>query len=116
MYERLTKYAGALADRETETIPFCGTAGMDDFIEDFYALEGFGDTDYFDTLRRYGVDETTGDDFEGCDVGRADLELARALVTYCVRKDRFCAGALGGFARSGFLDRCLLRIKELDEG
>ena len=116
MYERLTKYAGALAGRETETIPLCGTAGMSDFLDDFYALEDFWDTDYFGTLRRYGVDEPAGDDFNACDVERADLDLVRALITYCVRKGRFCAGALGGFARSGFLDRCLLRLKELDEG
>ena len=115
MYERLTKYAGALAGRETETIPFCGTAGMDDFIDDFYALEGFGDTNYFDTLERYGVVPSDGG-FEACGVEHADLDLVRALITTCVRQDRFCSGLLGGFAESGFLDRCLLRLKELDEG
>ena len=115
MYERLTKYAGTLADRETSTIPLCGTDGMSDFINDFYELEDFGDIGYFETLKRYGV-EPSDEGFEACDVEHADLGLVRALITTCVRQDRFCSGLLGEFARSGFLDRCLLRLKEHDEG
>ena len=97
-------------------MPFCGTEGMGDFVHDFYELEDFADTDYFSTLERYGAEEPAGDEFVDCDVENADLDLVRALITYCVRKDRFCGGALGEFAGSGFLDRCLLRLKELDEG
>ena len=115
MYEGLTKYAGTLAGRDTGAIVFCGTSGMDDFINDFYALEDFGDIGYFETLERYGV-EPSDEGFEACDVEHADLDLVRALITTCVRQDRFCSGLLGGFARSGFLDRCLLRLEELDEG
>lgn len=115
MYERLTKYAGTLAGREISTIPLCGTDGLDDFIDDFYGLEEFGDTSYFETLRRYEVEETNIGS-SSCDVEHADLALVRALVTYCLRCDRFCAGALGDYAKSGFLDRCLHRLKELDEG
>lgn len=43
-----------------------GTLGMDDFIEGFYALDGFADTDYFETLKRYGVDTENG--IDSCDV------------------------------------------------
>ncbi len=114
MYERLTKYAGTLAGRETSSRFGCGTIGMNDFIDDFYGTEGFTDTSYFSTLERHGVD--TSDGIESCDVEHADLDLVRACVTWCVRGDRFCDGCLGARARNGFLDRCLTRLKELDEG
>ncbi len=115
MYERLTKYAGTLASRKVRAEPFSGTEGMGDFIDDFYELEDFGDTRYSDTLRRYGV-EKSREAFAACDVEHADLPLVRAMITSCVREDRFIGGALGFYAESGFLDRCLTRLKELDEG
>ncbi len=62
----------------------------------------------------HGVD--TSDGIESCDVEHADLDLVRACVTWCVRGDRFCDGCLGARARNGFLNRCLTRLKELDEG
>lgn len=115
MYERLTKYAGTLADREVSAIPFAGTDGLDDFIDDFYELEEeLADTSYFKTLERYGI-EASDRAFSDCDIERADLKLIRALITYCVRCDHFCSGALGDFAKNGFLDRCLNRLKELDK-
>lgn len=110
MYERLTKYVGTLADRETSSRFGCGTIGMDDF----YGTEGFTDTGYFSTLERHGVDTSKG--IESCDVEHADLDLVRACVTWCARGDRFCDGYLGAHAKSGFLDHCLTRLKELDEG
>lgn len=114
MYERLTKYAGTLAARDLETELGGGTIGVDDFIEDFYAVDGFADTDYFDTLKRYGVDTESGVD--SCDMEHADLELVRACIAWCVRGDHFCDGCLAAHAKSGFLDRCLKRLKELDQG
>ncbi len=115
MYKRLTKYAGTLAAREINVVPFCGTGGLDDFVGDFYGLVGFADTSYGATLERYGI-EMSDEGFDACGIEHADLDLIRALITTCVRQDRFCSGLLGEFARSGFLDRCLLRLKELDEG
>lgn len=91
-----------------------GTLGMDDFIEDFYALDGFADMDYFETLKRYGADTENG--IDSCDVERAGLDLVRACITWCVRGDRFCDGCLRAYVECGFVDRCLLRLKELDEG
>ncbi|WP_432290511.1 DUF6508 domain-containing protein [Olsenella uli] len=40
----------------------------------------------------------------------------RACITWCVRGDRFCDGCLRAYVECGFVDRCLLRLKELDEG
>ena len=114
MYERLTKYAGTLAERELETEFGGGTIGVEDFIGDFYAVDCFADTDYFGTLKRYGVDTENG--IDSCDVGHADLDLVRACITWCVRGDRFCDGCLRAYIECGFIDRCLPRLKELDEG
>lgn len=112
MYERLTKYAGTLANRELGNELGGGTLGMDDFIEDFYALEGFADTGYFATLERYGAGAAGG--VAACDVEHADLDLLRACVIWCVRGDRFCDGLLKVYAENGILDRCLMRLRELD--
>ena len=51
---------------------------MDDFIEDFYAVDGFADTDYFGSLKRYGIDTESG--IDSCDVDHADLELMRLAL------------------------------------
>lgn len=84
---------------------------MDDFIEDFYAVDGFADTDYFGSLKRYGVDTESG--IDSCDVDHADLELMRACITWCVRGDRFCDGCLRTYVECGFIDRCLLKLRSL---
>lgn len=114
MYEKLTKYAGTLTGRKLDVELDGGTLGVDDFIEDFYAVDGFADTDYFDTLKRYGVD--TESSVDSCDMEHADLELVRACIAWCVRGDRFFDGCLRAYVECGFIDRCLLRLKELDEG
>lgn len=113
MYESMTKYVGTLAGRGLEAELGGGTIGMDDFIEDFYAVEGFPDTDHFGTLERYGVNTDNG--IDSCDVEHADLDLVRACITWRARGDRFCDGCLQAYVECGFIDRCLLRLKELDE-
>lgn len=114
MYEMLTKYAGTLADRKLGSYLGCGTVGLEDFVDDFYAFEGFADAGYGETIAQYGIDASEG--VECCDVEHASLDLLRACITWCVRGDRFCDGLLGSYAKNGFLDRCLVRLKELDEG
>ena len=114
MFERVTKYVGTLASRKLDVEHGGGTLGMDDLIEDFYALEGFADTDYFATLVRYRAGVAGG--VAACDVEHADFDLLHACVTWCVRGDRFCDGLLEAYVKNGFLDRCLIRLKELDWG
>lgn len=114
MYEMLTKYAGTLADRKLGSCLGCGTVGLEDFVDDFYAFEGFADAGYDETIAQYGIDAS--ESVECCDVEHANLDLLRACITWCVRGDRFCDGLLGSYAKNGFLDRCLVRLKELDEG
>lgn len=112
MYETLTVFAGELASRETEDR--WGTCGLDDFIDAFY--DSIKDTriDYIETLERYGI-EMSDRGLEACDVEHANGELVRALILTLVRQDRFAEGLLGRYARNGYLDRCLFRLKELDE-
>ncbi|MDD7367021.1 MAG: DUF6508 domain-containing protein [Clostridiales bacterium] len=50
------------------------------------------------------------------DVSRMDAQGVMALVVGAVRAERFCSGALGGFAESGCLRRWLERLAELDGG
>ena len=112
MYETLTVFAGELASRETEDD--WGTCGLDDFTEAFYESIKGARIDYFETLERYGV-EMSDRGLEACDVEHANAELVCALILTLVRQDRFAEGLLGRYARNGFLDRCLFRLKELDE-
>lgn len=37
-----------------------------------------------------------------------------ADVATCIRKDRFCDGPLGDYAKNGFLDRCSMRLEFFD--
>lgn len=75
---------------------------------------GYADVRYYDTLKRYGVDDSDG--IDGCDVKHAPAELVIACITWCIRADRFCDGCLAPCVKNGFIDHCLARLKELDEG
>ena len=112
MYETLTVFAGELANREIADS--WETCGLDDFIDAFYDSIKDAKINYFETLERYGV-EMSDRGLEACDVERANAELVRALILTLVRQDRFAEGLLGRYARNGYLDRCLFRLKELDE-
>ena len=87
MYEKLTKYAGALAGRELGSHLGCGTLGMEDFADDFCGLRnddlddlGFADCHYYATLEHYGVDDSDG----------------IAAVTSSMRTPSWCLPALPG--------------------
>ena len=112
MYETLTVFAGELASREIGD--HWGTCGLDDFIDAFCDSIKDAKIDYFETLERYGV-EMSDRGLEACDVEHTNAELLRALILTLVRQDRFVGGLLGVYARNGHLDRCLFRLKELDE-
>ena len=83
MYEKLTKYAGALAGRDLGSHLGCGTLGMEDFADDFCGLHdddlddlGFADCHYYATLEHYSVDDSDG--IAGCDIEHANAELVLA--------------------------------------
>lgn len=79
MFERLTKYAGKLADRNMNVEFGGGTFGLEDFVDDFYELDGFADTSYFETLERHSIDTSEG--IDSCDIDHGDIDLIRACIT-----------------------------------
>lgn len=80
------------------------------FVRIFYLCQ-VPDTDYFETLHRYRIDTAR------CDPASlapdADLPLVRALLTWIVRRDRFCDGALRESVRDGSLIEVLRRLETL---
>lgn len=56
-----------------------GTLGLEDFVDDFYELDGFADTGYFETLERHGIDTSEG--IDSCDIDHGDIDLIRACVS-----------------------------------
>ena len=100
MYEKLTKYAGTLADRKLSSYLGCGTVGLEDFVDDFYAFEGFADAGYDETIAQYGIDTSEG--VECCDVEHASLDLLRACITWCVRGIAFATASLVRMPRMDF--------------
>lgn len=124
-YERITKYAGELAENPgkwTEPVMQSGTLRLGEFVpsekmrsfvEDFYA-------DYWDEVQEYdailkeaGIDPilTSTADF---DMDSLDARTVLALIMKAIRADRFCEGVLGEAAKSGYLDECLNRLNEID--
>lgn len=127
-YEGLTRFAETLASdpgrwaetrgsgtpEDPYTMPaYIHSETLRDFIHAFYGLKGFADVRYLDTIAAYGVEASVGG-FCVCDIEGADLALVRAMLTCAVRQDRFCEGLLGDLAARGVVDRCLLRLRELD--
>ena len=76
MFERLTKHAGKLEDRNMNVELGGGTLGLEDFVDDFYELDGFADTSYFETLERHGIDTSEG--IDSCDIDHGDIDLIRS--------------------------------------
>lgn len=72
------------------------------------------DYSYLDTLEVNNIAEA--------DVARERIDLDTinylalvAMITYYVRKDRFCEGSLTEYALDGWLDKCLTELKKYDE-
>ena len=72
---------------------------------------GLIDTNYIEHLNEAGLAHATA---ESLDVSAMDAPILLSILTKCVRAERFCEGALGAVAKSGLIDRCLARLKEID--
>ena len=44
-----------------------------------------------------------------------DAQSVMALITRCIRGERFCGGLLSGVLKNGFILKLLERLKEIDE-
>lgn len=100
MYEKLTKYAGTLADRKLSSYLGCGTAGLEDFVDDFYALEGFADVGYDETIAQYGIDASGG--VECCDVEHVNLDLLAPVLRDACGAIAFATASLVRMPRMDF--------------
>lgn len=75
--------------------------------------DAIADYEYPDTLKAYGV-SSSPQGLAGADIERADLQLVRAILTACIRMDYFSNGSIVTCANLDILDRCLIRLNELD--
>ena len=93
------------------TPPFCCYSNeLARFLKAFYAHDVLGDKDYSGTLKRYGIeDEESGVKA----ISAANTELLLAILTFCVRGDRFCEGLLDSAIQEGIIVGILKRLCEL---
>ena len=52
---------------------------------------------------------------QNADVSKMDAKTVLAMLVGMYRAERFCDGTLLSFCESGTLQKCLLRLKQLDE-
>lgn len=125
-YESITVYAGQL-EKDPGTMSKVVTDGNKVVNPPHYipseAMAGFEwafynneicDRNYVESLRRAGID-LGSTDASTLDVDSMDAPLVLAILTLCIRSERFCEGSLLSAAKSGLLDRCLYRLAEIDE-
>lgn len=125
-YESITVYAGQLekdpgvmsevvmdGSRVVSPPHYLPSEAMTGFKWAFYNDE-LDDRNYVESLRRAGID-LGSTDASTLDVDSMDAPLVLAILTLCVRSERFCEGSLLSAAKSGLLDRCLYRLAEIDE-
>ncbi len=82
------------------------------YMNTFYD-SGFMDFDYFETLKKYNVEENNNILISA--INNANLELLIAINTYFLRKDRLCEGTIVECVRNGTFHKILSRLKLLEE-
>lgn len=135
-YNILTKYISMIqsdrfgewvTDRENDgtpehpiQMPFVDYSEIvNKFIDDVYSFEESNkDMDlnhYGDILKKNGI----GWDMESmknAGVSSLDAQRVLALIMGAVRAERFCDGALLDFFKSGYILKCLERLKAIEKG
>ncbi len=104
-YERVTRYIPLLEKYPAEDPEELGGLVWDCYEPDLT------DHDYFATLEGRGI---ASGGTRAANVEALDLRGAVALLTFVLRADHFCEGALRGAMADGYLLRILRRIAELD--
>ena len=135
MFENLTKYltefsqgefGSWVVDNENDgtpehpiQMPHVNYSGMvNNFTHDVYA---FVDDHQEMCLSRYqGILEANGIKWgeipiDSIEVEDLNAQCVLALILGAVRAERFCDGALLRFFENGMIERCLLRLKDLEE-
>ena len=136
MYESLTAYLPRLQnieygkwiiDKENDGTPehpirapfVAYSKEVDEFVDSIYSFveshEEMGLRQYFSILEAAGILTEIGK-MKDPDVSVLDGRTVMALLVLTVRAERFCDGALLNRLEEGLITRCLLRLKEIDEG
>ena len=134
-FENLTKYLPHLDEDKFGTwaidhkndgtpecpiqMPFVNYSEMvHHFIDDVYDFSDknsdFELTRYGDVLNQNGL-EWGSKSMSDADVSKLDAQCIMALIMGAVRAERFCDGALLGFFKDGSIQKCLERLKEIDD-
>ena len=131
-YDILTKYIPMIQsdrfgewviDRENDStppehpiqMPFVDYSEMvNKFIDDLYSFEESNKdmelTHYGDILKKNGI-EWDMESMKNADVSNLNAKCVLALIMGAVRAERFCDGALLDFFKSGYILKCLERLK-----
>lgn len=122
-YEKITRYReelkkdpGRLSDAVKENgvwrAPIYDQSKvMEEFQSVFYE-GGFADQDYFATFEKAGV---SMDAITPADIAKLDAKALLAVLTFCIRSERFGEGSLYHHAVSGILDDCPSALAAIDE-
>jgi len=135
-YNNLTKYISMIQsdrfgewviDRENDgtpdqpiQMPFVNYSEMvNKFIDDVYSFEesnkDMGLNHYGDILKNNGL-EWDMESMKNADVQNLNGQCVMALIMGAVRAERFCDGALLDFFKSGYILKCLERLKAIEKG
>ena len=88
------------------------------FIDDFYNFiydnnnRIFEVKKYLSTVRNIMPESGHVNDIN---ISLLDAKSVMALITYCIRGERFWGGLLSGVLKNGFIFKLLERLKEIDE-
>ena len=134
MFESLTRYLPELANKEFGVwidgdegdgtlerplqVPHVNySSSIDNFTHDVYSFvdnhEEMGLDNYQGILKENRV-KWDADSITSMPIEKLDAQCVIAIILSAVRAERFCVGALLGFFENGSMERCLLRLKELD--
>lgn len=90
---------------------------VNDFVKAVYHFEKehpeYGLNRYKNILEENGL-EWSDSSMKGADVSKMDGKGVMALLIAAIRAERFCDGALLDFLKSGFVQKWLERLEELD--
>lgn len=85
---------------------------IENFIHIFYSTN-IADLNYMETLRSHKV-EISHESFSSY-IPKADLELAKSMLTAYIRQEKFCDGLIISAIKNGNMAKILKRIKQLLE-
>ncbi|TKZ35785.1 DUF6508 domain-containing protein [Brachyspira catarrhinii] len=128
-FEILTKHIEPLKNEKEYSNPLNNKEGwfiygeyadtVKSFIDDFYNFIDYDNNDMDFEIRNYmstvnNIMPESGH-VKDINISLLDAKSVVALITRCIRGERFCGGLLSGVLKSGFILKLLERLKEIDE-